>query len=138
MKDGETLNREELLELAVQMASNFDDDTPFSVSGKIRENAPFIQNTIDELAERIGTSGLATESVVMALFAFLKEPNDFERLMVSCVQNGGDTDSIASIAGNFFGALNGFSAIPLKYVINLQDSQKIQKLADEYAGLIAE
>ena len=58
--------------------------------------------------------------------------------MVSCVRNGGDTDSIASIAGNFFGALNGFSAIPLKYVINLQDSQKIQKLADEYAGLIAE
>lgn len=129
----EALNVEELLSLACKMAADFDDDTQFSVASKIKENAPHIHESIDELADRIGTSGLATESVVLALFAFLKEPRDFEQLMISCVRNGGDTDSIASIAGNFFGALNGFSAIPLKYVINLQDSQKIQERVDKFA-----
>lgn len=136
MKDEDIFNAKKLLKMAVDMASNFDDDTPFSVAEKIRENAPYIEDSIDDLAERIGTSGLATESVVMALFAFLKEPTDFERLMLSCVRNGGDTDSIASISGNFFGALNGYSAIPLKYIINLQDSQDIQKLVDRYAEAI--
>ena len=128
----EALDVEEWLNLASNMASDFDDDTEFSVAGKIRENAPYIHESVDTLADRINTSGLATESVVLALFAFLKEPEDFEQLMISCVRNGGDTDSIASIAGNFFGALNGFSAIPMKYVINLQNSQKMQKRVDEF------
>ena len=74
----------------------------------------------------------------MALFAFLKEPHDFEALMSACVRNGGDTDSIASIAGNFFGALNGFSAIPVKYVVNLQDSQKVQALVDRFVDLVGD
>ena len=105
-------------------------------SKTIVDNVNYFDEPIDSLATRIGTSGLANESVVFALFAFLKEPFDFDKLMLSCVRNGGDTDSIASIAGNFYGALNGFSAIPKKYIINLQDSQKLQSLVDEFAEVM--
>ena len=127
-----------ILERATSAASNFSDKAPFSVRDKILKNADDLHKSIDELAEQIGTSGLATESVIMALFAFLKEPHDFEALMTSCVRNGGDTDSIASIAGNFFGALNGFSAIPIKYVINLQDSHKVLTLVDQFVEYVGD
>ncbi len=126
-----------LLEKSVKMASDFADDSPYSVSQKIIDNIKYFDEPIDALAIRIGTSGLADESVVLAMFAFLKEPFNFDKLMLSCVKNGGDTDSIASIAGNFYGALNGFSAIPKKYIINLQNSQELQSLVDEFAEYMA-
>lgn len=125
-----------LLKRVGKGAADFGDEPSFSLRDKILKNADDFHKPIDELATQIGTSGLATESVVMALFAFLKEPHGFEALMCACVRNGGDTDSIASIAGNFFGALNGFSEIPIKYVINVQDSQGIQALVDRFADLM--
>ena len=135
-KKSSELDVNKLLEKAIKMADPFFDDSSYGVSQKIIENVKYFDEPIDSLATRIGTSGLANESVVFALFAFLKEPFDFDKLMLSCVRNGGDTDSIASIAGNFYGALNGFSAIQKKYIINLQDSQKLQNLVDEFAEVM--
>ncbi len=105
----------------------------YSLIKKIHDNLDHIDEPIDVLAEKIGVSGLANESVVYALFCFVKEPHDFKKLMNYSVRNGGDTDSIASMTGTLYGALQGFSKIPKSYVINLKDTHKIQKLSEEYA-----
>lgn len=108
----------------------------FSVSEKINNNIEYLDESMEVLASRIGTSGLANESVVYAMFSFAKEQNDFEKLLVQSVEQGGDTDSIASMAATLFGAHNGFSKLPNKYVINLQNTHEIQEKADQFADLV--
>ena len=108
----------------------------FSVSEKITDNIDHLDEPMTDLAKRIGTSGLANESVVYAMFSFAKEQDDFEKLLIQSVEQGGDTDSIASMASTLFGAHNGFSALPNKYVINLQNTHEIQDKADQFAELV--
>ena len=108
----------------------------FSVSEKIANNIEFIDEPMSDLAKHIGTSGLANESVVYAMFSFAKEQDDFEKLLIQSVEQGGDTDSIASMAATLFGAANGFSKLPNKYVINLQNTHEIQDKADQFAELV--
>ena len=103
---------------------------------KIADNLEYLDEPMTDLAKRIGTSGLANESVVYAMFSFAKEQDDFEKLLIQSVEQGGDTDSIASMASTLFGAHNGFSALPNKYVINLQNTHEIQEKADQFAELV--
>jgi ADP-ribosylglycohydrolase len=95
-----------------------------------------IEKSFDEADEHIGTSGLATHVVPLALFSFLKEPRDFVKLMTQTINCGGDTDSRAALAGSLYGAYNGFSKIPLKYYINLKDNVKFLRIADQFSALI--
>ena len=90
-----------------------------------------LDSDLDEAVDAIGTSGLATESVVLAIYLFLREPADFEALMSVAITSGGDTDSVAAMAGNLFGAHNGLSRIPKKYVINVVDGKRMQTLAGD-------
>ena len=79
----------------------------------------------------MGTSGYVVETVPSALYCFLKSPRDFERTVISCVMAGGDTDAVAAIAGAISGAYNGLKGIPRRWVENVEDSQKIQALAQK-------
>ena len=108
----------------------------FSVSEKIANTIGYLDEPMEDLAKRVGTSGLANESVVYAMFSFAKEHNNFEKLLVQSVEQGGDTDSIASMAATLYGAHNGFSKLPNKYVINLQNTHEIQDKADQYSELV--
>lgn len=128
--------KREFLDFVTQW-SNYDPPSKeLDFSGKIKEMTRFIDEDFSKLADRIGVSGLATESVVLAIFSFLKEPRDFQKLLVQSVNCGGDTDSIAAIAGNLFGAYNGYAAIPVSLRIYLENSDKIIKLADRFAESI--
>ena len=49
--------------------------------------------------------------------------------------NGGDTDSIASIAGSLNGASQGSSWIPERWLTCLESREQIEKVAEELAHL---
>jgi len=75
----------------------------------------------------IRNSPLATETVPAAFYCFLKfEPR--EALTVAA-SSGGDTDSIASIAGSLFGAAFGPSWIPESWLGALEDKERIENAA---------
>lgn len=73
------------------------------------------------LAEKLGTGIDALESVPMALYCFLRYPDSFEEVIGSAVFLGGDTDTIASMAGSLSGAWLGTQALPRRWLARLCD-----------------
>ena len=79
------------------------------------------QKSPAEMAEALGTGIDAKESVPMALYCFLANLEDFEKVIHSAVFLGGDTDTIASMAGALSGAWLGQAAIPRRWLARLRD-----------------
>lgn len=67
-----------------------------------------------EIAARLGSDVTALGSVPTAVALFLRSPDDLETALVSAVQTGGDTDTIASMVGAIAGARVGLTARPLQ------------------------
>jgi poly(ADP-ribose) glycohydrolase ARH3 len=77
--------------------------------------------------ERIGNSPEAAETVPAAFYCFLKfEP---EEALITAASGGGDTDSIASIAGALCGASRGFDWIPKRWLRVLEGRERIENAA---------
>jgi ADP-ribosylglycohydrolase/pimeloyl-ACP methyl ester carboxylesterase len=58
-----------------------------------------------------GISPFATTSVLYALFAFSKHPDNPARVLKQAIAVGGDVDTVAAIAGAMVGAYVGFSKL---------------------------
>ncbi|NPV61484.1 MAG: hypothetical protein HPY61_02460 [Methanotrichaceae archaeon] len=81
----------------------------------------------------IGTSPEVSESVPAAFYCYLRfEPAD---ALVTAASSGGDTDSVASMAGALLGACHGTSWIPEGWLDLLEDRSRIEQLAADLADL---
>ena len=96
----------------------------------LKEEA-FYEEAINEL----GNGSFALESFSQALFIFLKTPSNTENVIIHAANSygnyGGDTDSIALIAGAFAGAYNGEESIPEKWKKELKKYSEIAKLGEK-------
>lgn len=79
----------------------------------------------------IGTSLMTRDVVPSAFYCFSKNPLDFSRAMLTAINAGGDTDSIAAITGAICGAYLGIDAIPKKWLDGLENRNEIESLALE-------
>jgi poly(ADP-ribose) glycohydrolase ARH3 len=123
-----------LLALAVAKASqmdSFDRDAFFTVllsaceSPEYRaklERASQVES-VEDLAA-LGNGIEALESVPTAIAAFVLEPRCYEEVIASAIFLGGDTDTIAAMAGSLSGAFLGSRAIPTRLVGLLENSPK--------------
>jgi len=66
----------------------------------------------DQVIDQLGNGGRATDSVVTAIYAFLRHAEDFEAAVTYAVNLGGDADTIGAMAGAVAGAYHGAQAIP--------------------------
>lgn len=83
--------------------------------------------------QAIGTSPLASETVMAAFYCYLKfEPEEGLAVASSC---GGDTDSIASMAGSLYGAANGTAWIPERWLGPLEQKARIMAAAQRLYDL---
>jgi poly(ADP-ribose) glycohydrolase ARH3 len=85
-------------------------------------------HTADDAASRLGHGVLAHQSAVTAILAFCRCPDDFLKLMEFVVAVGGDTDTIAAMAGGIFGAFNG-PALPAEFLVRLEEHDRIESIA---------
>lgn len=80
---------------------------------------------VSEYAARIacghGVSGFAPNSVAVALYGWLRHRGDFERMLTEVIACGGDTDSVAAIAGGICGAEVGEHGIPAVWIAGICD-----------------
>ncbi|MCX6674296.1 MAG: ADP-ribosylglycohydrolase family protein [Methanothrix sp.] len=83
----------------------------------------------------IQNSPLASETVPAAFYCFIKFEPEEALIMAAC--SGGDTDSIASIAGSLFGAALGPSWIPESWLDALEGKERIEDAARGLAELSA-
>lgn len=79
----------------------------------------------------LGTSVYVVESVPSALYCFAFSPDNFLGSVVNAVMAGGDTDTIAALAGAISGAFNGAGVIPESWLNNLERRDYIVSLGEK-------
>jgi ADP-ribosylglycohydrolase len=88
----------------------------------------------DAALTHIGEGWVAEEAVLMALYCFLKSPDDFVATIRRGANTQGDSDSIASIAGGLSGAYLGFEALPAAWIKRLEKSEYLRDIARRLAA----
>lgn len=82
--------------------------------------------SVEGLADRIGkrpgfVSGFAPDSATVALFAWLRHRRDFRTTIETVVAAGGDTDTVAFVAGSLAGIDSGEEGMPQEWITGLRD-----------------
>lgn len=83
-----------------------------------------------EVVEELGNGIEAPRSVPTALYCFLRHPDSFEEAVRFAVGLGGDTDTIASMAGALTGAWVGERGIPGGWRDRVEGSTRLRDLGD--------
>jgi poly(ADP-ribose) glycohydrolase ARH3 len=89
----------------------------------------------------LGTGVTAHEALPMALYCFLRHPASYADVIHQAVFIGGDTDTIASMAGNLAGAWLGADRIRHDlgdWLARLERREDLESLGIGLAGLAAE
>jgi ADP-ribosylglycohydrolase len=78
-------------------------------------------------------SSFVLGSGIVAIYLFARHYEDFEELLMTAVNLGGDTDSIGAMVGTMAGALHGYSAIPVRWCAGLRNHDPIYARAEALA-----
>jgi ADP-ribosylglycohydrolase len=84
-----------------------------------------------EVIEDLGGGWVAEEALAISLYCSLSVPDDFKRGVLLSVNHRGDSDSTGAITGNILGALLSVEAIPEKWLINLEERDIIEEIAED-------
>ena len=76
------------------------------------------------------------EALAMAVHAVRRYPDDLIDCCWFAAAHDGDSDSVASIAGSFFGAMVGERAIPEPWNLKLEHADELRQRAHELVDLI--
>ena len=95
--------------------------------------------SVSTFADRFGrkpgfVSGFAPDSAAVALFAWLRHRGDFRATVESVVAAGGDTDTVAFIAGSLAGIDAGREGMPADWIKGLRDWPVNAKMLDEISS----
>ena len=89
-----------------------------------------------QIMQTIGNGVKACEAVPCAIYAFLHcHKVSFKYLIPYAISLGGDTDTIASMAGAIGGAYWGKACIPSEWIDSVEGSSHAIKLADSLYAL---
>lgn len=84
-----------------------------------------------EAIHALGAGWCGDEALAVAIYCALRHCDDFDAALRAAVNHSGDSDSTGAITGNILGAHLGLSAIPEKYLRNLELLDVITELAED-------
>ncbi|NWF78276.1 MAG: ADP-ribosylglycohydrolase family protein [Chloroflexi bacterium] len=79
----------------------------------------------------LGNGIEAPRSVPTAIYCFLRQPQSYKDAVIYAISLGGDTDTIAAMAGAISGAYLGIDAIPPEWLAKLENKDYIESLAQK-------
>jgi len=79
----------------------------------------------------LGNGIEAPRSVPTAVYCFLRQPKSYKDTVTYAISLGGDTDTIAAMAGAISGAHLGIEAIPEEWKAKLENRDYIEALAEK-------
>lgn len=113
------------LKMIIESVENFEDDydhseevltDKFSDRLSVLLDDDLLYGPIDKLRTVVGTGCLALESVCFAIAVYYRNLNNFKVGILETVNSGGDTDSVASMAGAMIGSNVGLEGIPMEWM----------------------
>ncbi|CAF1650820.1 unnamed protein product, partial [Didymodactylos carnosus] len=78
----------------------------------------------------IKAGAMAVEALEAALWAFFHDNNSFQVGVLSCVNLGDDTDTVAAIYGQLAGACYGVEKLPLNWIQQIYAKNFIANISD--------
>lgn len=84
-----------------------------------------------ELIERMGGGWVGEEALAISLYCALAAGGDFAKGALLAVNHSGDSDSTGAITGNILGLMLGVSAIPSRWIEELELRAEIEALAGD-------
>jgi poly(ADP-ribose) glycohydrolase ARH3 len=108
----------------------------FTQNQLYKEKIANIKELLDEYSRikvisMLGNGIEALRSVPTAIYCFLKQPKSYKDSIIYAISLGGDTDTIASMAGAISGAYLGIEAIPRDWRAKLENREYIETLAEK-------
>jgi ADP-ribosylglycohydrolase len=119
------LDQQAYLSTLADVAGEYDPD----MKQRLVELPDLLHEPVEQVWEALfrHSSALRTpvwDVIPVAIYAFLKHPEDYARCVLFCVNAGWDTDTMAAIAGNTSGAWHGLTGIPQRWVRDLENGYK--------------
>jgi len=84
-----------------------------------------------------GISGYIHHTVPVALYCWMHAPRDVRAVVESAVRLGGDTDTVAAIAGGLVGAAAGAAGVPKSWLRGLWDQPRSLRWMQRLAARLA-
>ncbi len=88
--------------------------------------------------KRKGVTGYIAHTVPVAIYAFLRHPDDYRTAIESVIRCGGDTDTVAAITGALVGARVGKAGIPTEWLDRWCDWPRSMRYMEELGERLAE
>jgi ADP-ribosyl-[dinitrogen reductase] hydrolase len=85
-----------------------------------------------------GVTGYAYHSVPVALYSFLRQPDDFRTALESALDCGGDTDTVGAITGSLCGLMVHEREIPHEWLSRIRDWPRSRSLLRRVGERLAE
>lgn len=99
-------------------------------------------HTTEEFAASLGlergVTGYICHTVPVAIYAWLRYPDDFRTAVQSAIRCGGDTDTVAAITGALVGARVGKAGIPEEWLRGVIDWPRSMRWVESLAERVAE
>ncbi len=89
----------------------------------------------EEALFEIGTSSDSLEVVPAAVYCFLKHPRHYSSAVLTAVNAGDASDSIAALTGSFVGAIAGAEAIPSQWRTEIEDGDVLVAIGEQLADI---
>lgn len=84
----------------------------------------------EKALDHLGEGRIGEEAIALALYYFLRYPNDYRKVVLRGANTNGDSDSIACIAGSVSGALLGIKAISKEWIKKIEKAEYLDGLAE--------
>lgn len=84
-----------------------------------------------------GVRGYAFHTVPVALYAWLKHPEDFATALTSALDCGGDTDTVGAVVGAIAGASMGKTGIPAEWLERIVEWPRSMQFMETLAQQLA-
>jgi len=119
------------------LLSRIADQLPDSaVRDRIKELLP-LRVPATEVAAKFGASGYVADTVPLALYCAQDiTTRPLASVLALAITCGGDTDTIASIAGQIAGAFVGVAAIDMQHIERVQDSEGVIQIANHFGDFV--
>ena len=96
-----------------------------------------VSDFVGNLGLKGGVTGYSLHVVPVALYTWLRHPDDFRSALTSAIECGGDTDTVGAILGALCGATTGTKVIPAEWIQGIWEWPRscrfIERLAERLA-----